>query len=129
LGWAAAPDIPAETRWNLDRGIDFAALHAVLQLGRILQRRLLDEVSGSPEFADIRTAFEAVVSVKHCKRKRVDVGSDAESDDEHQKSRTEEREAQPYGIAQKLEGFPDRVSEHAARRKNARHSRGFPNNG
>ena len=110
-GRTSALEVAAETRRNFDSGPDASALQALPQIGIIGELRLLHEISRASQLLEVGAALVTLVVIEHCKGEIVDVRRNSEAEDQHQQRRAEQGEGQPDGIAQKLDRFPDRVSE------------------
>ncbi len=108
-----ALDVRTEVRRNLDAGADAAVFQTAVQVGVVGDRRLLDEVARTPQFLEVGAALRRLIAVENGKVQVVDVGRDAEAENDHQQGGAEQREHQPDGIAQQFETFADRVGEQA----------------
>lgn len=106
-GRTAARYVAAKARRDFDAGIDLPIRKPFFQIRIIRERRFFDKVRGAAQFFEIGAAFVTVVVIEDGEGQRVDVGGDAKAEDQHQKRRAEQSEADADGIAQQLQGFAD----------------------
>ena len=92
-GGAPALDVAAEAGRNFERGVEFAALHALFQIRIIGERRPFREIGRAPQLFEIGAALVTLVVVQNGEGEVVDVRRDAEAEHQHQESRAEERES------------------------------------
>ena len=115
FGRPSALHVAAEAHGDLDRRRDLPALQPVLQIMRVRDRRRLDEIGRAAQLLEIGAALVGLVAVERGEGQRVDVGGDAEPEDQHQEGRAEQSKAEADGIAHQLERFADRIGEHPPR--------------
>ena len=88
-----------------------AVLSARCCSSAFFERGLLREIGRAASLLEIGAAFRCVVPVEHPERKIVDIGRDAEAENQHQKGGAEHGEGQSDRVAAKLERFADAVGE------------------
>src|SRR5271157_4929025 len=114
LGRPSTLYVASESRWDFNRGRDLPALEPVLQIVRVLERRLLKKVARATQFFEVGPAHIGVVPIQRGKCQRVHVGRDAKPEDKHEEGGPEQGEAQSNWIAQELQKFADSVRQHSA---------------
>src|SRR6516165_7210217 len=98
-------DIAPKAGRDFDAGTDLAVLETPLEIAIIGERGFFEKVARPAHLFEISPALVALIAVEDRERETVDVGRDAEAKNQHQKGRTEQREAEPDRIAQKFERF------------------------
>ena len=107
-------EVPTKTGRNLDRGFDTSAPQPPVEIGVVGNGCLLDEIARSSEPAEIGATLGRLITIEDRERKVVDVGRDAETENEHEECGTEQSKRQPDRIAQELECFARAVRKHPA---------------
>ena len=104
-GGPPACDIAAKAGRDLDAGADVPVFEPPLEIGIIGERRSFDKIRRAPHLFEIGTALVALIVVEDGEGEIVDVGRNAEAKNQHQKSCTEYREAEPDRVAQEFQRF------------------------
>jgi hypothetical protein len=110
LGRAQVCQIAAEAGWDFNDDSQLSAPHALLQLGCGADRRPFGEITGAREAFEQPAAFRRAVLIKGGEIEILDVEGDAVAEREHQDDGADERERQPYGIAQELHRLAPGIS-------------------
>src|SRR6516162_2002858 len=79
----SARDIAAKAGWDFDAGTDVPVLEPPLEIGIISERGFFEKIRRTAHLFEIGPALMALVTVEHGERKIVDVGRDAEAENQH----------------------------------------------
>ena len=86
FGSSSGSEVAAEPGWYFDRGVHGPRLERALLLLGVLERGFLREIGRAADLLEIGAALRGVVPVEHPERKIVDVGGDAEAENQHEKA-------------------------------------------